>query len=90
MVSVPLYDRRTPEILRLYSFDPTMAGAAAMEKPKWLTLRLMIALSAYAILALIATLVLDGLLRTVMWVFFAGLTVRTLILARQQSEEDED
>ena len=40
--------------------------------------RLAFALSAYAILATIATIALDGILRTVMWAYFAFLTYKTI------------
>jgi hypothetical protein len=58
-----------------------------MERPKYLTKRLMVALGAYSILALVATIGLDGLLRTAIWIFFAGLAVRTLIAAREQDQD---
>ena len=59
-----------------------------MERPKYLTKRLLVALLAYLVLALVATVALDGLLRTVMWIFFAGLVARTLIAARDRKEDD--
>jgi hypothetical protein len=40
--------------------------------------RLAFALSAYAILATIATIALDGVLRMAMWAFFAILTYKTI------------
>lgn len=61
-----------------------------MERPKYLTKRLLVALGAYLVLALVATIELDGVLRTVMWIFFAGLAVRTLIAARDRKEDDCD
>jgi hypothetical protein len=60
-----------------------------MERQNYLTKRLLVALGAYLVLALVATVALDGLLRTVMWIFFAGLVVRTLMVARDQEGEDE-
>ena len=41
--------------------------------------RLAAALAGYLILALIATFILEGALRIALWVFFAGLTVKTLL-----------
>jgi len=40
--------------------------------------RLAFALSAYAVLAAIATFALDGVLRMIMWAFFAILTYKTI------------
>jgi len=40
--------------------------------------RLALALSAYVVLAIIATIALDGVLRMVMWAFFAILTYKTI------------
>jgi hypothetical protein len=40
--------------------------------------RLALALSAYVVLAAIATIALDGVLRMVMWAFFAILTYKTI------------
>ena len=37
------------------------------------------ALSAYAVLALLATFTLDGLFRNAVWIFLLGLTAKTLI-----------
>jgi hypothetical protein len=45
---------------------------------KW---KLGIALAAYLALAIIATFTLEGVLRTVMWIFFAGLAVKTISAA---------
>ena len=53
-----------------------------MNKPQ---LKLVSALAAYAILALIATFTLDGVLRTAMWIFFIGLAAKTLA----HSKDDE-
>jgi hypothetical protein len=50
--------------------------------------RLAIALAAYAILAGIATVYLDGFLRTALWILFAGLTLRTISAAHKMDEED--
>ena len=41
--------------------------------------RLAAALAGYLILALIATFILEGTLRIALWVFFAGLAVKTLL-----------
>jgi hypothetical protein len=40
--------------------------------------KLIFALSAYLLLALIATFTLDGVLRTALWIFFIGLAAKTL------------
>jgi hypothetical protein len=58
-----------------------------MDRPKYLTKKLLVALGAYLVLALVATIALDGMLRIVMWIFFAGLVVRTLMAAREQDQE---
>jgi hypothetical protein len=63
---------------------------APMNRPKYLTKRLLAALGAYLALALVATFALDGMLRTVMWIFFAGLAVRTLIAAREQDQDNRN
>lgn len=44
-----------------------------------ITTRLILALSAYAVLALLATFTLDGVIRTAVWIFLLGLTAKTLI-----------
>ncbi len=44
-----------------------------------MTKRLIGALAAYAVLALLATFTLDGLLRTAVWIFLGGITLKTLI-----------
>jgi hypothetical protein len=41
--------------------------------------RLFLALSAYAILALLATFTLDGMIRNAVWILLLGLTAKTLI-----------
>ena len=41
-------------------------------------MRLALALSAYVVLAAIATIALDGVLRMIMWAFFAILTYKTI------------
>jgi hypothetical protein len=41
--------------------------------------RLFAAIAAYALLALMAGLTLDGLLRTAVWIFLGGLAVKTFI-----------
>jgi len=49
-----------------------------MENPK-AKRKLAIALAAYLVLTIIATFTLDGVLRTVMWIFFGGLAVKTIV-----------
>ncbi len=44
-----------------------------------MTTRLYWAMGSYAVLALLALLTLDGLLRTAVWIFLGGLAARTLI-----------
>jgi hypothetical protein len=51
-----------------------------MENPK-VKRKLAIALAAYLVLAIIATFTLDGVMRTVMWIFFAWLAVKSIIAA---------
>jgi hypothetical protein len=41
--------------------------------------RLTAALAGYLVLALITTFILEGALRIMLWIFFAGLAVKTLI-----------
>jgi hypothetical protein len=41
--------------------------------------RLTFALTCYAVLALAATFTLDGLFRTAVWIFLAGMAVKTVI-----------
>lgn len=48
-------------------------------------LKLILALAAYVILALVATFMLDGVLRTAMWIFFIGLAAKTIA----HSKDDE-
>jgi hypothetical protein len=43
------------------------------------TTRLILALSAYAVLALLAAFTLDGLFRSAVWILLMGLTAKTLI-----------
>ena len=50
--------------------------------------RLAIALVLYFVLALIATIALDGVVRTVMWLFFIGLAVKTIIAANDDRTMD--
>jgi hypothetical protein len=54
---------------------PTIADSGM--KPK-----LILALAAYLLLALIATFMLDGVLRTALWIFFIGLAAKTLTHSR--------
>jgi hypothetical protein len=44
--------------------------------------RLSLALSAYAVIAVLAAFTLDGLLRNAVWVLMAGLAVKTYIAHR--------
>jgi len=44
-----------------------------------ITTRLICALSAYAVLALLATFTLDGMFRNAVWILLGGLTAKTLI-----------
>ena len=48
------------------------------------------ALGAYAILALLAYLTLDGPFRALVWIFCGGLTVMTLARAKYGEKESED
>ena len=41
--------------------------------------RLLAAMSAYAVLALLATVTLDGKMRLAVWILLGGLAVKTLI-----------
>ena len=59
-----------------------------MAKPEPQTVKLAIALILYFILAMIATFALDGILRTVMWIFFAGLAIKTVIAANNDRTMD--
>ena len=58
-----------------------------MENPK-ANRKTAIALAAYLVLALIATFTLDGVLRTVMWIFFVGLAVKTIVAANDDRTMD--
>ncbi len=51
-----------------------------------MNLRLLIALSAYLVLALVATFTLDGVLRAAMWLFFIVLALKTIA----HSESDDE
>ena len=44
-----------------------------------MTTRLIWALSAYAVLGLLATFTLDGVIRSAVWILLLGLTAKTLI-----------
>ncbi len=59
-----------------------------MEKSKSLSVKLVIALVLYLILGLIATFALDGVLRTVMWIFFLGLAIKTVIASNDDRTMD--
>ena len=50
--------------------------------------RLLAAMLAYAVLALLAGLTLQGLFRTAVWIFLAGLALKTAIAARMHSLEE--
>jgi len=58
-----------------------------MENPK-ANRKTAIALAAYLVLALIATFTLDGVLRTVMWIFFVGLAVKTIVASNDDRTMD--
>ena len=45
------------------------------------------AMSAYAVLATLAGVTLDGKMRLAVWIFIAGLAVRTLIAYKAHEEE---
>ncbi len=57
-----------------------------MNKPEYFSVRLVVALVCYLILALIATFTLDGALRSVLWLLFLGLAVRTIIAAQEEDK----
>jgi hypothetical protein len=65
------------------SDDPTPPGPGKRR----VSVRLIAAESCYAVLALVATFTLDGVLRTALWLFFLWLAIKTLMAAR--SNEDE-
>jgi hypothetical protein len=48
-----------------------------------MTTRLAVALAAYLALGAIAFLLLDGLVRTALLLFFIGLAIRTIIASRE-------
>ena len=45
------------------------------------------AMAAYAVLATLAAVTLDGKMRLAVWIFIAGLAVRTLIAYKAHEEE---
>jgi hypothetical protein len=47
-------------------------------------LKLILALAAYLVLALIATFTLDGVLRTALWIFFILLAAKTVAHANEE------
>jgi len=49
--------------------------------------RLWVALSAYAVLALIATFTHDGILRTALWIFFLWLAIKTLAASKDTDDD---
>ncbi len=59
-----------------------------MSKSKASNVRLAVALILYLALALIATFALDGVIRTVLWLFFIGLGVKTIIAANDDRTMD--
>jgi len=59
-----------------------------MPKANAANIRLVVALVLYLILALVATFTLDGVLRTVMWLFFILLAVKTIIAAKNDRTMD--
>jgi hypothetical protein len=62
--------------------------AKGLQLKRPLRKRLIVALSAYAVLALIATFTLDGVIRTVLWLFLIGLAIKTVIAANEMDQED--
>lgn len=59
----------------------------SVENPK-VRRKLAVALAAYLVLAVIATFAFEGVLRTVMWIFFAGLAVKTIVAANDDRTMD--
>jgi hypothetical protein len=59
-----------------------------MEKPGRPSVKLAVALILYFVLAVVATIELDGVLRTIMWIFFAGLAIKTVIAANDDRTMD--
>ena len=59
-----------------------------MEKPGRQSVKLAVALILYLVLAVVATIEFDGVLRTVMWIFFAGLAIKTVIAANDDRTMD--
>jgi hypothetical protein len=59
-----------------------------METPRFLTRKLALALAAYLILALVATFLLDGMIRSALYFFYALLAWRTVMAAKSDSDED--
>ena len=51
-----------------------------------LNVRLIVAELLYLVLAIVATWAFDGIFRTVMWLYFIGLALKTLIAARRDEE----
>lgn len=53
-----------------------------------MNVRFAYALAAYAVLALLGAFTLTGKLRTALWIFLGGLTVKTLIVMAQRKGGD--
>ncbi len=63
------------------------AARFLMELPRFFTRRLAVALAAYLILALVATFCLDGIIRSALYCFFALLAWRTIMAAKNDTDE---
>lgn len=48
------------------------------------------AMAAYAVIAILAALTLDGKMRLAVWIFIAGLAVRTLIAYKAHEHDEEE
>lgn len=59
-----------------------------MEKSRIRTIKLAVALLLYLVLAIVSTFVFDGVLRTVLWIFFAGLAIKTIIASQEDRTMD--
>ena len=71
---------REASSLKILLRPEQLAGNMDKTNPK-----LVLALAAYGILALIATFTLDGVVRTALWIFFIGLAAKTVA----HSKDDE-
>ncbi len=48
-----------------------------------MNIRLVMALAAYLVLAVVATFALEGALRVALWIFFLGLAIRTIVVSKE-------